>query len=142
MSSGIDRLLRHVEECDSCRQGSPSIKPVDALLGSSRVDLDVEKLSRQAFAAAQPVLHKLALRHFWRQVTVVVVLALVPLPIVLAYDALLLRLVHGLASSLSVPMANYIIFMQGSFLIFLFAASYAAIPLLMARTMPRLSTHG
>jgi hypothetical protein len=143
MSAAIERLQQHVEGCDSCRQEKLPIAELDALLASSRIDIDAASLSRQAFVAAQTALHAVALRHFWRQVAAVVVLALVPLPVVLAYDAMLLRLLHAASSSLlSAPMANYIIFTYASFLMFLFAASYAAIPVLMARTMPRLSTHG
>jgi len=63
---------------------------------------------------------------------------------VIAYDAVLLRLLYAAASRvLSGTIANYIVFMYASSLLFLFAASYAAIPVLMARSMlPRLSTRG
>ncbi len=141
MSSGIERLQRHVDECDSCRQEGLPIQQIDTLLGSSRVDIDAASLSRQALSVGQTALQAIVLRRFRRQVAVVVMLALVPLPFVLLYDAVLLRLLHTAASSLlSGTMANYIIFMHASLLLFLFAASYAAIPVLVARTMPRLTT--
>jgi hypothetical protein len=141
MSSGIERLQRHVDECDSCRQDSLPICQLDTLLGSSRVDIDAAALSRQAFSAAQLALQAVVLRRFRRQVAIVVTVALAPLPFVLLYDAVLLRLLHAAASSLlSGTMANYIIFMHASLLLFVLAASYAAIPVLVARTMPRPTT--
>jgi hypothetical protein len=141
MSSGIERLREHIAECDDCRTDAVPIERIDSLLGTSQVELDTASLSRQAFAAAQVALHATALRHFWRQVAAVVVLALLPLPVVLAYDAVLLRLLHLAASSLlSGAVANYLIFSYASSLLFLFAASYAAIPILMARSMlPQMS---
>jgi len=144
MGSGIDRLQEHVDDCDSCRTQGLPLTQIDAFLASSRIELDATVLSRQAFAAAQVALQTVALRRFWRQVVAVVVVALLPLPVVLAYDAVLLRLLHAAASwVLSGTMANYIIFLYASSLLFLFAASYAAIPVLMARSMlPRLSTRG
>lgn len=143
MSSGMERLQQHADGCDGCRHEPLPMRRLDALLESSRVDLDAASLSSQAFAATRTALHAVAMRHFWRQVAAVIVLALVPLPVVLAYDAMLLRLLHAAASSLlSSQLASYIIFSYASFLLFLFAASYAAIPVLMARTMPRLSPRG
>lgn len=142
--SSIDRLRQHVDECDECRRLSLSIDRIDAALSSSRIDVDTAALSRQALAAVQPVLRSIATRHFWRQVAAVVVVTLVPLPAVLAYDTVLLRLLHAAVSALlPSAVAAYIVFMYASSLLFLFAVSYAAIPVLMARnTLPRLSTNG
>lgn len=144
MSAGFDRLQQHVAECDDCRREELPIERIDALLGSSRVGLDTTSMSRQTLSAARGALHRLAVRRYWRQVAAVIVVALLPLPVVLAYDAVLLRLLHAAASSLlSSTLASYITFTYASTLLFLFAASYAAIPVLLARTMlPRLSTHG
>lgn len=144
MSSGIERLRQHVEDCEPCRQEPLPIDRIDALLGSSRPDIDLASLSAQAFTVAQRALHAVALRRFWRQVVAVIAVALLPLPAILAYDAILLQLLHTAVSSVfSGTMATYLVFTYASALLFLFAASYAAIPVLMARTMlPRLSTNG
>jgi hypothetical protein len=142
--SGLDRLREHAADCDGCRRQPPAVDRIDTALAGSRVPIDAAALSRQAFAAAQPALRAVAMRHFWRQVAAVIVLALAPLPAIIAYDTVLLRLVHAVASALlPSTVAAYIVFMYASSLLFLFAVSYAAIPVLMARNaFPRLSTNG
>lgn len=144
MSPTIDRLREHVQDCDGCRREPLPIDRIDALLGESRPDVDVAALSARAFTVAQQVLHAIALRRFWRQVAAVLAVSLLPLPLILVYDAFLLQLVHSAVSSaFSGTMATYVVFTYASSLLFLFAASYAAIPVLMARAMlPRLSANG
>jgi len=144
MTAGIERLREHTEECESCHQAPLPIDRIDAVLRASPLQIDVGAMSAQAFTAAQHTLHSMTLRSFWRQVAAVVVVALLPLPVIMAYDAFLLQLLHTAVSTLfSGPMATYIVFTYAASLLFLFAASYAAIPVLMARSMlPRLSTHG
>ena len=141
--SGIDRLREHADDCDDCRSRPLAIDRIDAVLAASRVDVDSAALSRHAFAAARPVLHTAAIPHFWRRVAAVVAVTLVPLPAILAYDTVLLRGLHMVASTL-LPgtMATYVVFTYASMWLLLFAASYASIPILMARNQPRLSTNG
>jgi hypothetical protein len=142
--SGTDQLRRHVEECDECRSHPPAIDRIDRALASSRIAIDSSALSRLAMAAARPVLQASAMRLFWRQVAAVIVVALVPLPMIVAYDTVLLGLLHVAVSAvLPSAVAAYVVFMYASSLLFLFAVSYAAIPVLMARNaMPNPSTHG
>src|SRR5262245_12768324 len=113
--SGINRLREHVEDCDDCRRVPPSLERIDSALASSRIEIDAAALSRQALAAAQPVLHAIAVRQFWRQVAAVVVLTLAPLPAILAYDTVLLRLLHAVVSALlPSTVATYIVFLYAS----------------------------
>jgi len=126
-------LAAHVAECDECRVAPPPLARVTAVLEASVVLLDATALSRRALLRLQPEVARMAVSNLWRKVLAALLLALLPLPGVLAYDAYLLRLVYELASAL-VPaaLAAYLIFGYAAFLILLFATTYAAIPLFLA----------
>lgn len=137
--SPTNPLRQHVADCDECAAVAPPIDRLTALLDASHVEPDVVGLSRRVMATAQPLLQAIALRRYRRQVAAAVVVALAPLPLILAYDAYLLRLLHAATSALlGGPLATYIVASYAACLLFLFAASYAAIPILMARNiLPR-----
>jgi hypothetical protein len=139
-----DALRQHVAECDECTASPPPVDRIAALLAADRGAPDAAALSRQVRLTAQPLLQAIALRQYRRQVAAAIAVALAPLPLILAYDAYLLRLLHAAVSALlGGPLATYVVVSYAACLLFLFALSYAAIPILMARNaLPRLSPNG
>ncbi len=132
-ATGERRLAAHVNECEACRDERPPIASISAALSRSATRLDVSRLSARVLARLHPELERLARRAFWRRVAAVLLPALVPLPFVLACDAYLLRLAYGLVSSLlPEAVAAYLVLSYAALLALLFAATYAAIPLLVA----------
>lgn len=144
MSGGADKLREHIADCAACGEAPLPIDPIASALDSSVCAVDARLLSKRLMAEARPLLHRVAMRRFWRQVAAVIVVALTPLPVILAYDAYLLRLLHIAATSLLPgPLATYLVASYAASLLFLFALSYAAIPILMARNAaPRLLANG
>lgn len=101
-------------------------------------DIDVAALSRHTFARLQPELQRQAIAAGWRRVAMGVLLALLPLPLVLAYNAYLLRLAYDFLSTLlPATLAAYLVLSYGASLVLLFATTYAAIPLLVQRSIQR-----
>ena len=91
-------------------------------------------MAQRTLLRVQPEMARLASATFWRHVVRGVVLALLPLPLVLAYDAYVLRLAYDLISALlPSAIALYLVASYAAFVLFLCAATYAAIPLLVAR---------
>lgn len=133
-SAGAQALAAHVAQCDECRAAPPPLARLGALLAADTVAIDTAALSRRTLVRLQPELMRLAAPAWWRRVAVAVFLALLPLPVVLAYDAYLLRLLYGVVSALLPPMlATLLVLSYGAFLVLLFAATYAAIPVVLAR---------
>ena len=91
--------------------------------------------SQRALAGLRPELQRLATHAYWRRVAATLLRALVPLPLIATYNLLLLRVwylaIHAL---LPAAMATYLVLSYSAFLILLFALTYAAIPLLLARS--------
>ena len=124
----------HAAECENCRATPPPLDRITAMLNASVVAVDATGLSRRTLAQLQPELARRAMAGLWRRVAVALLPALVPLPLVLAYDAYLLRMAYALVSAL-VPasVAAYLIFSYAAFLVLLFATTYAAIPVFLAK---------
>ncbi len=139
LQNGHACLATHVAECEVCRSEPLPLEPVVQALATSRVEIDATSLSRHTLARLQPQLRQRATRVLWERVAVGVLLALVPLPAVLAYDAYILRVVYDLVSTLlPTTLAAYLVLSYAAFLLLLFALTYAAIPLLLVRdTRPR-----
>jgi anti-sigma factor RsiW len=137
MRNRPDALTAHLGECDACRADEPSLRRLRTILASSAVDLDPSLLSRRALPRLRHELQRVASARSWRQIVMAVLLALVPLPAVLAYDAYLLHAIHGLVSSvLPTAFATYLVGSYAAFLLLLFATTYAAIPVLLGRSEP------
>lgn len=141
---GAAAFEAHVAECEDCRATPPPIAHIATLLNSGVVALDPAGLSRRTLSRLQPELARRAMAGLWRQVVVALLLALLPLPAVLAYDAYLLRAAYALVSSLlPTAVAAYLIFGYAAFLVLVFATTYATIPLLLApRTVAGQRVHG
>lgn len=126
-------LDAHVAECEECRATPPPIARIATILNASAVGVDPAGLSLHTVARLQPALARRAVAGLWRQVAAALLLALVPLPVVLAYDAYLLRTAYELVSALlPAAVAAYLIFGYAAFLVLLFATTYATIPLFLA----------
>lgn len=126
-------LTTHVAECPDCQAAPVSIDRIAALLDANSVAVDAAELSRRAFLRLQPEVARLAMHALWRKVAVALFLALLPLPVVLAYDAYLLGIAYQLVSALlPATLAALLIFGYAAFLVLLFATTYAAIPLFLA----------
>jgi len=131
------RLTAHGAECDACRETPAPVDRIAALLDHVTVDLDPAVLSRRVLVQLQPMLHRRALAATWRRVALGVLSSLVPLVAVLAYDAYFLSTAYDLLSAiLPATFAAYLIASYAAFLVLLFSATYAAIPLLVARWAP------
>jgi hypothetical protein len=135
---GAERLAAHARDCAACAGQEPPLARIAATLNRGGVTVDPMRLSAATLWRLRPELERLATRALWRQIGAVFVAALTPLPLVLAYDAYLLRLLYGLSSALlPEPVAAYLVTSYAAVLLLLFAATYAAIPLVMAPGGPR-----
>ena len=136
MTESDDRtavLAAHVEECDECRATPLPMARIATRLDASVVPIDAAALSRRTLLQLRPELVRLGAVALWRKVAAALLLALLPLPAVLAYDAYLLRAAYELVSGLlPATLAAYLIFNYAAFLVLVFAATYAAIPVLLA----------
>jgi len=137
-ANGLLRLAAHVRECEECGREAPPVESIVAVLRASALPVDPRELSGRVLARLQPHMEQLATRAFWRRVAVVLVASILPLPVVLAYDAYLLRLLYAAASSLlPEAVAAYLVLSYAALLALLFAGTYAAVPLLLAPPLPR-----
>jgi anti-sigma factor RsiW len=129
--SGVET---HVAECGECAAGGLPVERLDGILRKAVVQLDATDMAQRTLLRLQPEMARLASAAFWRRVVRGVVLALLPLPLVLAYDAWVLRIAYGLISALlPSAVALYLVASYAAFVLFLCAATYAAIPLLVAQ---------
>ena len=131
---GHDALQEHVAECEGCRTDSPDLAALSSLLQSDTVDLDAKLLSLSTLERLRPELAHRAAMVFRRRVAVGLVAALIPLPIVLLFDAYVLRAVFGVVSLLiPTTLAAYLVISYAVFLLLMTALVYASIPVLVER---------
>jgi hypothetical protein len=129
----LTRLTAHSADCAECENTPLPLDRIAAVLEATVPAIDAAALSRQTFAQLQPELQRRAMAVGWRRIAIGVLLSLLPLPLVLAYNAYLLRLMYDtLSALLPGTVAAYLVLSYGAFLLLLFATTYAAIPLLMA----------
>jgi hypothetical protein len=131
---GEERLAAHTRECDDCAAASSSLADVARVLAGYVVAVDAAELSRRVMASLQLELARLASAWFWRRLARVTVAALLPLPAVLFLDAYVLRVFYGWASGiLPQALVAYLVVSYAALQLLLVAATYAAIPLVLAR---------
>jgi Mn2+/Fe2+ NRAMP family transporter len=136
--AGWQRLTTHVEECESCGGNSPPLDRIAALLSASVVELDVVAMSQRTVMRLRPELERRARITLWRRVAAGVLFAVLPLPAVLLYNAYVLRVAYNAVSELlPAAVAAYLLLTYAAFLMLLFASTYAAIPICLARSAPR-----
>jgi hypothetical protein len=128
-------LAEHVAECTSCASGDVPLARIEAALAASSPSIDSLALARTAFERARAVLAAQAARAYRRRVAAVLAAALLPLPAVLAYQAYLVRNAYALLCDLLPSgLAAYLVIGYAASLLLVFAGTYAAIPLLCARS--------
>jgi len=133
IGDGRQRLVAHVEECAACGRNALPIDGIAMVLSRSALSFDPRQLSAQVIERVRPQMERLAARAFRRRVAVVLVISMLPLPLVLAYDAYLLRFLYGAVSwLLPEAVAAYLVLSYAAALVLLLAATYAAIPILLA----------
>ena len=126
-------LRAHVAECEACRADPPPVEGIEAVLAAA-ASADPTALSRRTMVRMQPELARRARAVYWRAVTAAVLVGLVPLPVVLLYNAYVLRLVYQLmAAVLPVSVAGYLVVTYAAFAVLLYGVTYAAVPVLMGR---------
>ncbi len=132
--AGIPAQLRqHARECDDCRAAPLPLENIAAAL-SEESRLDLEALSFQVMVRLRPELERRAAAASRRRLLIALLLSLLPLPLVVAFDAAFLAVVYEVAQAL-VPggVAAYAVLSYGAFLLLLFASTYAAVPVLMEK---------
>ncbi len=133
-----ERLTDHVEECDSCRGASLPLDRIAGVLSTSAVELDVMTMSQRTAMRLGPELERRARVTLWRRAAAGLLWAVLPLPAVLLYNAYVLRVAYDAVSDLlPAVLVTYLLWSYAAFLILLFAATYAAIPICLARSAPR-----
>jgi len=131
--SPLARLTAHTADCAECEKTPLPLERIAAVLEATVPAIDAAALSRQTFVQLRSELQRQSLAVGWRRIAIGVLLSLLPLPLVLAYNAYLLHAVYDLLSSLlPAAVAAYLVLSYAAFLLLLFATTYAAIPLLMA----------
>src|SRR5262245_22120310 len=127
-------LDEHVADCAECQSHTAAIHQVDHLLACSIAVVDADRLTANASFLLRSALEANAADALWRRVIAALTLALAPLPLVLVYDAFLLRAMQSVLASL-VPgtVATYVIFSYAALLALLLAGTYAAIPIAMGQ---------
>ena len=131
---GRQWLGEHLAECAECRSERLSLEPLAALLGEEDVAVDPDVLSRRALPRLRPALQANASEALVRRTVKALFVSMVPMALIVGYDMFLLDLLHGLLLRFLPPgLATYIVLNYVAFISFVFAATYAAIPLLLGR---------
>ncbi len=132
-----DALAAHVAECEACRPLAPPLARLAAALDAAPVELDAAALSRQALRRVAPLLAARARGAFWPRLTRVLGIALLPLPVLIAVDAVLLVWLYGQVSAwLPSGVATYLIASYAAMVSICVGLVYAVIPLLLGRSAP------
>jgi predicted anti-sigma-YlaC factor YlaD len=126
----------HLSECDECGADGEAVAQLDRLLRSAMPPpIDLTQLSQRVLAAAGPELRQRANVIDWHRLAAAVVGSLIPLPLVLALNALFVTLLHTVLTLVGLPLvASYVVVTYLSALVFVLGATYAAIPVLAERS--------
>jgi hypothetical protein len=128
-----DAGRQHAATCERCRRELDGVRKVSARLAAWVPEEPSPALGHAVLRAAAPILAQ-ARRARWRDVARAVAAALVPLPLVVVFDVLLVRRLHAaLAVLLPAGLSAYLVFNYAAMLAVLVALTYAAVPLLAER---------
>lgn len=128
-----DAARAHASGCDRCRRELDDVRALGARLAAWVPRPPSPALTNAVLRAAAPLLGQVR-RARWRDVARAVGAALVPLPLVVAFDVLVVRRLHAaLAALLPAGLSAYLVFNYAAMLALLLAATYAAVPLLAER---------
>lgn len=124
-----------IDEIDDETARDGVARTLDALARADGGAVDASAWSRRSLAASRPLLAAHARREYRRRVTLALVAALVPLPIIAMYDRVLLGWLYGVADAvLPAPLATLAVGSYAATTALLLALTYAAIPVLVDRT--------
>lgn len=131
------RLRRDVADAGADREAAGIMVDADmlaALLATPSVRPD-DDLASAALSALRPAMARRAAANLRRRVFVGVLLAVLPLPFVIAYAGYVLQALYlPISMMLSPDVAGYVAGVHVLFLALLFGATYAAIPMILSRT--------
>lgn len=131
-----DLVSRHWRDCVDCEGNASSFDRLRTLM-SVAPEVDADRLSARVRVQLVPLLASQRARTWRRSVTAVLVLAVVPLPFVLAWGTILGHWLYALASAfLPPPLVGYALGTYGAGVVLLIGLTYAAIPLLLAGRVP------
>ena len=126
----------HVASCARCRAEIAGVQAVSAALGARPAPEPPPGLGERMLRVAAPALTRNARAAWsppWRDVARALAAALLPLPVVLAADALGLRAVYDLLSRvLPSALSAYLVLSYAAVVTLLLGATYAAVPVLAA----------
>lgn len=126
-----------IDETDDAAARDGVARMLDSLARADDGAVDASSWSRRSLTAARPLLAAHARREYRRRVASALVAALVPLPIIVIYDRVLLGWLYGVADSvLPTPLATLAVGGYAATTSLLLALTYAAIPVLVDRTQP------
>lgn len=132
------RLAAHRRECDECAREPVETDALARVFARWEVDVDAAALSAVALACAGAELAARARAVFRRQVGVMLLLALIPLPGLLIFGFYGLRFAYqAVAVVLPPTVAEYLVVSYALSALVVLTASYASIPLLLERLRAR-----
>lgn len=125
-----DAVTMHAQECDLCPDDSPALAATVAILRAS----PAADWSSSSLPLLRAAVCRQARLLLCRRVAFALAVGSIPLPLVLAYDALVLRVGYDLIRQLlPVEVAAYVVFSYAALCLFLISLTYAAIPVLLAK---------
>ena len=105
-----------------------------ALLGTLDTPAPTSELTARVLMAATPLLAAHARRTSWRTFLRPLVVALLPLPLILAADAAIASWLYGLFSLVFPPVVSTVLVVQYALVVLMsLALAYAAVPLIVDR---------
>jgi hypothetical protein len=126
-----------IEEIDDETAPDGVSRTLAALARADGDAADASAWSRRSLAASRPILATHARREYRRRVSLALVAALIPLPIIAMYDRILLGWLYEIADTLlPSPIATLAVGGYAATTSLLLALTYAAIPVLVDRTQP------
>jgi len=129
-----ERIAAHRGDCSECDGETMAALQIAAALARSTPPVDAAALSALTLARVSTDLAARAQAVFRRQVMVVLLLALVPLPGLLFFGYHALRLGYQtIATVIPASLAEYLAVSYGLAALVVLTASYATIPLLLER---------
>jgi hypothetical protein len=131
------RLRRDVADAVADREAAGIMVDADTLAGLLATPLvrPDNDLASAALSALRPAMARRAAANLRRRVFVGVLLAVLPLPFVIAYAGYVLQALYlPISMLLSPDVAGYVASVHVLFLALLFGATYAAIPMILSRS--------
>jgi hypothetical protein len=132
--AGHRALTEHVESCAACAAAAVPAARIGVLLDAEAAAVDAARLSRLVLARMAPELAARSPAAFWRRVVCALGVSLLPLPVVLLADGVLLLAIYRAATVL-LP-SSIALYLAASYAVTVLIGiglAYAAIPLLVAR---------